>query len=264
MATQFINRFFLLLALVTASSDVFAVAQLEPKTQAVAVASEARASEEVAVLKGQLEVHKDYTQHLLSTVYWSLGGVLSITMLIAGFGWFANFKIYEKDREILARELQAKFEEAIAELKSGHDERVSAAIDEIPKLIENSIGNKFDGVNHLLKSVRASSRKSIADLKCDIALLERKNWIREGVLANALSFDIEHLEAAITAESEFHIRKALENMRDALSTLVTKQKKKPLDTLEIQELEGQLAKVGSHNGTLVFAIKKLVAEGTAL
>lgn len=128
MATQFINRFFLALALVIVAGDAFAVAQLEPKTPSVAVASEPRESEEVAVLKAQLEVHKDYTQHILSTVYWSLGGVLSITMLIAGFGWFANFKIYEKDREILARELQAKLEEAISELNSSHDERVSAAI----------------------------------------------------------------------------------------------------------------------------------------
>ena len=57
-------------------------------------------------LRGQLAEMRDYDQRLIATVYWSLGGVFLVVVVIAGFNWFANYRIYERERESLRNELK--------------------------------------------------------------------------------------------------------------------------------------------------------------
>lgn len=64
------------------------------------------AKQQVKILESQLQVMKDYQSSLLDTVYWALGGVFLIVGLLLGFGWFSNFRIYERDKETLKADLE--------------------------------------------------------------------------------------------------------------------------------------------------------------
>ena len=56
------------------------------------------------MLRAQLEVMKQYDQRLLNTVYWALGTLAAVAAALVGFGWFANFRVYERDKNALAQE----------------------------------------------------------------------------------------------------------------------------------------------------------------
>lgn len=62
--------------------------------------------DEKALLRGQLAEMREYDQRLLATVYWSLSGVFLLVVVIAGLNWFANYRVYERERESLIQEVE--------------------------------------------------------------------------------------------------------------------------------------------------------------
>ena len=47
----------------------------------------------------------ELSTRLLNTVYCSLGTLANVTALLIGFGWFANFRVYERDKGAMRTEL---------------------------------------------------------------------------------------------------------------------------------------------------------------
>jgi hypothetical protein len=60
---------------------------------------------EVAALRAQIELMRQYDQRLVETVYWGLGTVITVAIALVGFGAFANFRLYDRDRAALQQEL---------------------------------------------------------------------------------------------------------------------------------------------------------------
>lgn len=75
-----------------------------------------QSSVEIAILKAQLEVMRQYDQRLLNTVYWALGGIAGILILIVGLGWYTNFRLHKREVE----ELKVDYRREINDLKSQH------------------------------------------------------------------------------------------------------------------------------------------------
>lgn len=91
------------------------------------------------LLEAQLKVMKEYHGSLLDTVYWALAGVLVLVSLLLGFGWFANFKIYERDKDALRKELKAHAETELAGLKSNVDEHAASAAESQDRAINEKV-----------------------------------------------------------------------------------------------------------------------------
>lgn len=70
---------------------------------------------QVKVLEAQLQTMKDFQSSVLDTVYWALGGVFVALGVLGGFGWMANFKIYERDKASLRAELLAEVSKTTSE-----------------------------------------------------------------------------------------------------------------------------------------------------
>jgi hypothetical protein len=70
-------------------------------------------NEEVIVLRAQLEVMRQYDQSLLSTVYWSLSVIVALVILLAGYGWYTNFRVYERDKNAMQQDLQGYLQQEI-------------------------------------------------------------------------------------------------------------------------------------------------------
>jgi len=58
-------------------------------------------STEATLLNAQLELMRQYDQRIIATVYWSLGSFITMIVVLVGFSWFTNFKVYERDRDAL-------------------------------------------------------------------------------------------------------------------------------------------------------------------
>ncbi len=117
------------------------------------------------ILEAQLQVTKDYHGSLLDTVHWALGGVFVVVGLLLGFGWFANFRIYERDKEVLRKELNAQMGHELSSLK----ERINAYSEQATQMLSKSIGEQLQASEKRLSSHVAQLEFRIFSLELRVA-----------------------------------------------------------------------------------------------
>jgi hypothetical protein len=65
---------------------------------------------------------KEYDQHLESTVHWAVGGVFLLVALVAGLNWFANYRLYERERESLRESVRMEIQRVSSEITHNFEE----------------------------------------------------------------------------------------------------------------------------------------------
>lgn len=74
--------------------------------------------EQTIALRAQLDVMRKYDEMLLSTVYWSLGTIALIAVLLTGYSWYTNYRVYERDREFLRAEMRSLLQQELANARN--------------------------------------------------------------------------------------------------------------------------------------------------
>ena len=97
------------------------------------------AKQQVKLLEAQLQMTRDYQGSLLDTVYWALSGVFIVVSLLLGFGWLVNFKVYERDKEVLKAELENIARAKATELDEGITTKMASINDNMNKQIKESM-----------------------------------------------------------------------------------------------------------------------------
>lgn len=115
-------------------------------------------SEKIAVLRAQLELMRQYDQRLLATVYWSLGALAAVVVLVIGLGWYTNFRVYRG-------ELDTKVTEAVHSIEG-------KLRSEAQRSVENAVSKAL---------------RDIRKIQLDMLLRKAKEWEEEGVYGNALA-----------------------------------------------------------------------------
>ena len=119
----------------------------------------------ITVLRTQIEVMQKYDERLLSVVYWSLSGVFLLVILVGGINWFTNYRVYERERDILRDEVLAASTRNIESLNALFErlkEDDQRRLDDEFKTQRNEM---HEVVSNSAKSVRARIREDIEDLK---------------------------------------------------------------------------------------------------
>lgn len=128
--------------------------------------------QQIKILEEQLKTTKEYESALLETVYWALSGVFVVVGLLLGFGWFANFKVYERDRD---------------SLKSDIDATIRSKAEELIQLIKAEIEAREKELNvrvdRALSKSEQSLKKSITDVESRLLSLEL-NVLKEKMKTN--------------------------------------------------------------------------------
>jgi hypothetical protein len=86
---------------------IAATANVSAQTPAATEKTNVISSDElkIALMEKELQVSKDFTEHILATVYFCLGTVVVVLFAMVGFGWFQNIRAYERDKEALRQSL---------------------------------------------------------------------------------------------------------------------------------------------------------------
>jgi hypothetical protein len=120
------------------------LAQTQATTKSVAVVSEkANSSDELklALMEKELQDSKDFTQHILATVYFCLGTIIVVLFAMVGFGWFQNIRAYERDKEALRQtltnDLNKHLEEGIINLEKNTTEQFRVFDGKVATIFEN-------------------------------------------------------------------------------------------------------------------------------
>lgn len=171
---------------------------------------------EVIVLRSQLQTMQEYDQKLLTTVYWALGVVGGIAVLLVGYGWFTNWRIYERDKAALTQELESQLQSKFATLKAELATKQNAVAEEI--LAQAS--TKVESVrNDLKQEIKQNESFAQQLLERILALslwieyykgqMEANYWEAQKVEGNVLDRYREMLTIAIKVGDEGEITSCL-------------------------------------------------------
>src|SRR6266566_7550202 len=163
------------------------------------------ASDSVLVaLRAQLELTRSFQADLLSTVYWSLGVVLVIVVLLVGFGWFANFRVYQRDLEGLKRELETFVAKAIAEVTTRLQTDLTSALTTGKKDLENASSAKIDALSRDLLGRIGNLSRDLLVMKCDSLRAEFKQQVLAKTYGSAATSALRLLRDALTFDWDFY------------------------------------------------------------
>lgn len=141
-------------------------------------------------MKQQNSDLKGSQSDLLVTVWSALAAVVVLTGALIGFGWYANFRLYERDKQLLKSELESFVALSSAQLK---------------KDSENSF-----------KQFESKSKLRTDRLRHDILIFRAEYAIESDSPSVAVTACISALELAIELKTEWRIRQSLQHLEEAI------------------------------------------------
>lgn len=200
--------------------------------------------DQLAQVKTQNDLLKEYQSSLLSTVYWSLSFLGGITVLLIGYGWWSNAKIHEKDKEEIRQEVSNLLEKWEVDIKLTNTEFNKEQL----KTVDTKIGSVFDQLKEIEKSTKEqldrysqdskninklitdkvdslevaseSLRIKHARLVCEVNVIEERVWDTRGVTANVLLTQAEGIVHALELGSDARVSLILNRLKDTLEKLL--------------------------------------------
>jgi hypothetical protein len=154
----------------------------------------------LALMEKELQVSKDFTDHILTTVYFCLGTVIVVLFAMVGFGWFQNIRAYERDKEALRQTLTNDLNE---HLKKGIIDLEKNTTEEF-RAFDGKVATIFENLHQQIRDLELFSSSSIfqathmgktplTDLQVFIGQIQRGiGKVNPMVLNNALSKIVEY------------------------------------------------------------------------
>jgi len=221
-------------------------------------------SEEVIVLRAQLSDAQRFQEQVLSTVYWSLGTLGAVAVLLVGFGWWTNFRVYERDKQSLERELRSILLDALRQLKDEHQAVAEKQYSELSQKLSEAVLSSEKRISTATEALIETSEKQILaqvaqvkssyntlrnDVrKLDLAaqLQERLGALSKELYRNALQSSVSALELANQIGDEFDVGDVLDLVAEDINT-VLRGNDRPIDNFLVGQLVAALDAVeGTH------------------
>jgi len=168
---KMMNYFRVLLAALTLFIDLTAIAAPDStkQNQNLSASSSLQvANNELILAKAELAASLRFQDQVLTTVYWSLGTIAGLAILLVGYGWWSNFRIYDRDKQSLERELMVLLDKETNELKEQlrvdmvkKISDASASLDKDLKTAEERVSKSFET---LLESNYNKTRAQLSQL----------------------------------------------------------------------------------------------------
>lgn len=195
---------------------------------------------EVLLLKEQNKILLDHQANLLAVITWSLGSIVTVGVLLVGFGWWANFKFHEGDKTELRRELNATISELDAAARNRVDSELLDQKRLIDQLIERRISTfrtenisltnsyladnerlakRIDGVTEVSDNLQkkvTEIEEGIGNGELQLRMVEERLWDTRGVPINMLVTQTQALAAARKINNLAYIPMVLSRVIDGL------------------------------------------------
>lgn len=111
------------------------------------------------------ENQKESNDKILQTVYWSLGGILAVLLLIIGSNIFFNVRFNKKEVELITTELLSRLEEAKNQYLNEINQKIESSTTDLRKTIEEDKQELSKTYQELLKSYNDNLNLQIKTLK---------------------------------------------------------------------------------------------------
>ena len=229
-------------------------------TEAVGVNRSAEdESVEVQLLRARLDDETRNNSAILQTVYWSLGVLVALALALIGFGWFANFRVYERDKAALAESLRGDLKSGLSsaeasltsrfeDLRKTLSEATERARIESREEIRSSVNERTSGIDRRLKSIT----DAVTELRLDHELDRAELLFSQGYHGNGFTSYANALVIAEQLGRDYQvnsilsqIEKQIRNIREVYPSDVMKlssvlRSLKTADPIQVERLSSVL------------------------
>jgi DNA repair exonuclease SbcCD ATPase subunit len=277
---------FVAITLLTASTHLLGATTSTNKANPASTPSitiEEIKTREIAALREQNSVMREYHGSILDTVYWALGGIIATVLLLAGFGWWSNFKVYEQDKARLKEELQSlirgiestlalKVEENRSQLErtvdtknENHLNRILEEASTLRTLIDTERSareNKITEISKTLEEAKTQIKKGekdVAEVEFKLREAEENIWDIKKIPQNVVITQAQGLLAAINAENDSSIKNVLGRMKDTLQKDIV-EKNMMLSKITMEFAGNALKKVPGTHAVLTSEVQQILSN----
>jgi len=204
----------------------------------------------VVELTGQLD------QRLLTTVYWCLGTLIAVFLILIGYNWFVNFRMHERDFRELRKEISTRLDAAVDKIEAAAKAATQELKTELRKSTESYVDSKTAGVKSAIDSLRTDvGRLEAADMEREV-----DRWFSEKVYSNALFCHAGYLRKIRKVGYDWEVQRGLDKMETILKVMIREKPGRRPDADQIGQLSQLLDAVAKENPVVVKRLQSLVAE----
>lgn len=145
-----------------------------------------------------------FNDRLVTTVYWTLGALGTVLVAIVGLNWFANYRIYERDKLALTSMLNAEVSQQISALRAEISALHKKHSEEIEKAASNAAAKQIEPLTTQVKSDRSALkvfRDQIKTLELTVEMQAEaeqvRHWTAKNVPANVAYSHVRLAEVAL-------------------------------------------------------------------
>jgi hypothetical protein len=218
-----------------------------------------------------------YQSSLLDTVYWALGGIVGLAILLSGYSWWSNNQLYEKDKKRLQDEFDAKlgavssrYEQRLIEVRQATELAAHLAVSSEVSAIRSettALRTKIYEQTNLLQETRVqlaeaikSVERDLADGEAQLRFVEEYVWSARGNFYNVVLTQSQGIRAALEAQNESYVERVLRRMKETVEKELIPQGRK-FDDKSLDLITEPLRDVdGEHNiiiGEILELLKKV-------
>jgi len=133
----------------------------------------------IVLLRTQIEVMQKYDDRLLSVVYWSFSGVFLLVILVGGINWFTNYRLYERERDTLRRDVLAASTRSIESLNALFERLKEDDFRRLDEEFKKQNDAMHAAVSDASKSVRAQVKEDIESLKGRMSEVQMRSLYKQ-------------------------------------------------------------------------------------
>ncbi|WP_143512603.1 hypothetical protein [Vreelandella utahensis] len=168
------------------------------------------------IMAQKIVTMQDYHSSLITTVYWALGTITTIFIILIGISWLTNFKFYENDKAQIQERIESRLEE--------HSQSIDARLHKHRSEMSNDIHEHEEKINEKFENHHSSVQENSSEIsrlrrqmqfeRTKTTALEAQLWEVKGVPQNVALTYAEAVQAAIEGEIQPFIERNLEKLEE--------------------------------------------------
>ena len=219
---------------------------------------------QIVKLTAQVDAMNKFQTDLLTTVYWSLGTLITVAIFLIGYSWFSNFRVYERDKLSLKSELSANINSDMEHIRSEFSQKTVEFKNEVKDQVNESIRSEIDTLDRKINKYRNESKSEFLWLEKNLIEMERDKWREKKVLSNAFRASAKLLKNAILLESNWSVSAALDSLLEDLNAILKQTNPSThLDSDDIQRAVKIIEQVDSSHALIIKTIKEKISSTTS-